>query len=231
MDVFMSFLIIWEIRRQWKAASLSPQYATILTEDLTLALTDFSAEFNDNSEVLTMVIIINDNMTMKNSWPIPITVILLFVAACAPVIREDLMKSGDRQVPLVKMRETPASFQGRLFILGGQIVKTEVTNTGSLLIEADYDSVDSNGYIVRKNDHSKGRYLALLTKDGRHLDPKSYSEKQYVTIAGVFTGVRTGKFHGTDYKYPVFEIKDIYLWPISRDLPLFYNFGGAEHSF
>ncbi len=176
------------------------------------------------------MIIINDNRKMKNFWPILIAAILLFVAACAPVIRKDLMESGDRQAPLAEMKETPAPFKGRLFILGGQIVKTEVTDTGSLIIEAFYVSVDSNGYILRKNDHSKGRYLALFPKEGSPLDPKSYQGKRYVTIAGVFTGVRTG-FLGTDYKYPVFEIKDIYLWPDKRDLPLFYNFGRGENSF
>ncbi len=167
---------------------------------------------------------------MKNAWPVCVAAVLLFVASCGPVIRQDLMDSGTREVPLPEMSAAPVSFEGRLFILGGRIVKIEVTDTGSPAIEAVYFPVNSNGYIIRKNN-SNARYLALFSQDGKRLNPKTYEEKRYVTIAGLFTGLKTVKVRGAEYKYPVFEIKDIYLWPIERELPVFYNFGGAEHSF
>ena len=48
--------------------------------------------------------------------------------SCTPVIRKDLMESGIRNIPFAAMTSDPDSFKGKLFILGGIIVKTKVTD-------------------------------------------------------------------------------------------------------
>jgi len=47
---------------------------------------------------------------------------------------------------LSELNSAPVMFEGKLYILGGQIVNTRVTKDGSL-IEAIYVPVDSRGYL------------------------------------------------------------------------------------
>ncbi|RJQ16124.1 MAG: hypothetical protein C4560_10230 [Nitrospiraceae bacterium] len=129
--------------------------------------------------------------------------------SCAPVLNEDLMKRGIYNFRLSEIKQNPESNTGRLFILGGIIVKTTVTKEGSL-IEAIYAPVDSLGYL-RGYETSAGRYLAIY-RGKELLDPLIYSEKREITIAGEFIGTRKGHIEEMEYVYPLFEIKDIYLW-------------------
>jgi len=133
----------------------------------------------------------------------------LFLLSCAPVLNKQLMKQGRIDVPLTEMAQNPAPHKGKLFILGGIIVKTTVLKDGSL-VEAIYVPVNSRGYlknVVAKN----GRFLAIF-KGKEILDPLLFSEKREITFAGEFIGTRKSKLDERDYEYPLFNVKEIYLW-------------------
>jgi outer membrane lipoprotein len=133
----------------------------------------------------------------------------IFIFSCVPVLNKDLMKSGVYTPHLSEIKESPVLNTGRLFILGGIIVKTTVTKEGSL-IEAVFVPVNSWGYL-KGYTTSNERFLALYRGKGL-LDPLIYNEKREITLAGEFIETRKGIIGEMEYDYPLFEIKEIYLW-------------------
>jgi outer membrane lipoprotein len=128
--------------------------------------------------------------------------------SCAPVLRKDLMIEGIFDAQLSEIKQNPTINKGKLFVLGGIIVKTTVTKEGSL-IEAIHVPVNSRGYL-KSDGSSNGRFLAIYHKE--LLDPLLYSERREITLAGEFIEIRKNKIGEMDYSFPVFEIKDIHLW-------------------
>jgi outer membrane lipoprotein len=143
-----------------------------------------------------------------------ITVVLLVVAACAPVLRKDLMRGGIYDFQMSTIRETPERYQGKLFILGGVIAETRGTAEGSL-IEAVFISVDSMGYL-KDVDVAGGRFLAIYPKKKGILDPLIFRKGREITVAGEYVGNRTGMIDEMEYVYPLFEIRELYLWEEKR---------------
>ena len=128
------------------------------------------------------------------------------------------MREGSREASFQLLRENPNGYLGRLFILGGLIVDTKVTAAGSQ-IEAMHVPVDGSGYF-KESGRSEGRFLAILTEHGTMLDPEVYHRGRRVTLAGEFVELREGRIDEMEYVYPVFRIKQIYLWPEER--PYYY---------
>jgi outer membrane lipoprotein len=133
----------------------------------------------------------------------------LVLVSCAPVLTRNVMQSGTKDVRFSEIKQYPVLNKGKLFILGGIIVKTTLTNEGSL-IEAIYVPVNSLGYL-KSYGTTNERFLALY-KGTTLLDPLIYSEKREITVAGEFIEIRKGTIGEMDYMYPLFEIKEIYLW-------------------
>jgi len=136
--------------------------------------------------------------------------VLVTFSSCATVIRKDLMETGARDISLEDMTRDPARYTGKLFILGGTIVNTTVTETGSL-INAVYIPVNKYGHL--KDRPPDGRFLALYPKERGILDPILYDRNRQITVAATFTGTQRGKIGQMDYIFPVFLIEQIYLWP------------------
>jgi outer membrane lipoprotein len=136
--------------------------------------------------------------------------LVLLVLSCAPVLRPDLMEQGARVIPFQEMKQHPAPYQGRLFILGGIILKTTLTREGSE-IEALYVPVNQRGYFTY-GAASNVRFLAVFPKKTGILDPYVYTKDREITLAGVFSGLESGKIDEMEYVYPVFDIVEIYLW-------------------
>ncbi len=157
-----------------------------------------------------------DNKIMKKA--LPICIVFLALASCSPVLDREIMKEGVREFSMATLRQDPEVFHGKLFILGGLIVQTRLTGTNSR-IEALGVPVDSLGYLRRVN-HSQGRFLALYPRSKGILDPMIYKRGREVTLAGEFVGARAGKIEEMEYIFPVFEIKELYLWEERRDTSL-----------
>jgi len=140
-----------------------------------------------------------------------IVMISLLCSSCAPVLNPELMRRGIRDLPPSVVRDNADRYRGKLFILGGIIVDTQTKAEGTL-IEAIYLPVDSYGYLSAETPVD-GRYLALY--EG-FLDPLIFRKDREITIAGEFIENRRGKVGEIDYLYPLFKIKEIYLWEERR---------------
>jgi outer membrane lipoprotein len=154
-----------------------------------------------------------DNYHMKRV--VIIVMAALFLAACSPVLNRELMNEGAREFSLAHLRETPEVFEGKLFILGGLISETKLMEQGSQ-IEAIFVPVNSYGYL-KSEYHLEGRFLAVYPKSKGILDPLIYKRGREITVAGAFVGLRKGKIDEMEYVWPLFEIKQIYLWEEKKD--------------
>jgi len=145
---------------------------------------------------------------MKKLIVVPL--LMMLAVSCAPVLSQNSLQQGIYNPNLTELKENPILNDGKLFIFGGIIVKTTATKEGSL-IEAIYVPVSGRGYIKDWYREGGGRFKAIYKKK-EILDPLIYSEKREVTLAGVFIGTRKGIIGELDYEFPLFEIKEIYLW-------------------
>ncbi len=161
-------------------------------------------------------------MKMKKLPPLFITVFCAIVlSSCAPVLNRQYMKEGERDVSFNALRQNTTAYIGRLYILGGVVVQTKLTPDGSQLEAMDVP-VDRYGYF-RDRGRSEGRFLAIMPQDRALLDPEVFTKGRRVTIAGEFTGVRKDKIDEMEYAYPVFLIRQVYLWPReTRYYPAYY---------
>lgn len=161
-----------------------------------------------------------DNYNMKRT--LPIIAVVLALSACSPVLNRELMNRGIRDAPFSRLREAPEAYKGKLFILGGLIVETRFVEKGSQ-IEALGVTVDSLGYL-QEPERSQGRFLAVYPRSKGLLDPMIYRKGREVTLAGEFVEARKGKIDEMEYVYPVFEIRDLYLWEERKEYyaPFYY---------
>jgi outer membrane lipoprotein len=142
----------------------------------------------------------------------------LMLTSCTYVIRKDLMDSGVRDFSFADVTKNPELYRGKLFILGGIIVQTKLTEEGSL-IEAIYVPVDWTG-ALKDLEMPTTRFLALYPKEADILDPVIYDRGKEITVAAVFDGMQQGKIEEMDYTFPFFRIQQIYLWP--KKMPVLY---------
>jgi outer membrane lipoprotein len=141
---------------------------------------------------------------------IALGMVSLLLASCAPVLDRQFMREGQRNVSFDQLRSNPDAYKGRLYILGGLIAETRFTEQGSQ-IEVLAVPVDSHGYL-EEHERSSGRFLAVYPKSKALLDPIVYKKGREITLAGVFRETRRGKIDEMEYVYPVFEIRQIYLF-------------------
>jgi outer membrane lipoprotein len=156
------------------------------------------------------------------SWRNVILVVALSAAvvSCAPVLNRQLMDEGTREFDPSRLIESPDAFKGRLFIFGGVIVDTRLTEQGSQ-IELLFVPVNSYGYLAESANY-RGRVIAIYPRSKGFLDPMIYKRGREITVAGNFLEVRRGKIDEMGYAYPVFEIRQIYLWEQYRNYPYYY---------
>lgn len=155
-----------------------------------------------------------ENRNMQNWFFIAV---FLALTSCAPVLDKGLMDQGAREFQLSHLTETPEAFKDHLFILGGVIVDTKLTEKGSQ-IEALFIPVNASGYLRDPSRH-QGRFLAVYARSKGILDPLIYKKGREITLAGDFVEVRKGKIDEMEYSYPVFKVRQIHLWEEYRDYP------------
>jgi outer membrane lipoprotein len=160
---------------------------------------------------------------MRLFVPLIVTASMMLVS-CAPVLDRNLMDEGSREVSFTALRESPGQYRGKLFILGGVIVRAKFTEEGTR-IEAMHVPVDRYGEF-EDSGRSEGRFMAVMPKDVMMLDPLVFKKGRRITLAGEFIGTRSGRIDEMDYTYPLFRIKQIYLWPHKKRYdqpPYFYD--------
>jgi outer membrane lipoprotein len=153
----------------------------------------------------------------------------LVIASCAPVLSRELMDEGTREFDPRHLMETPDVFKGRLFIFGGIIVDTKLVGGGSQ-IEALFVPVDRYGNLQDEARY-QGRFIAIYPRAKGMLDPLIYKKGREITVAGDFLEIRRGKIDEMEVAYPVFEIRQIYLWDEYRNYPYYYGWPGYYYPY
>ncbi len=145
-------------------------------------------------------------------------VLLLFMVGCAPVISKQVRDQVRPDITFSAVLNDPESYKGQMIVLSGIVLKTENTKEGTLLQILQRPA----GFRGKPKDvdETGGRFLAL---DSRYLDVNVFTEGRAVTIAGEVQGKRTLPLDKTEYTYPLISVKELYLWPATRDY-------GSPHS-
>jgi len=140
-----------------------------------------------------------------------LTITFFFISSCAHVISEPVREKARIDIPFSSIKGNIDKYKGTTFILGGIIVATKNTEDGTI-IEAVHTDVDSLGRIIDP-DRSSGRFMII---EKGYLDPMIFKKGREITIAGELIGSRKKKIGEVEYTYPLFELKEFYLWKEER---------------
>jgi outer membrane lipoprotein len=137
--------------------------------------------------------------------------LFILLASCAHVITKENREIAFKDFSFREILINTDNYINNVFILGGIIAKTTNTEKGTE-IELVQSPIGRYGSII-DNDISEGRFLA---KTSKHLDPLIYRNGREITIAGKLLGSKKKSLGDLEYNYPLFEVKEIYLWKEKR---------------
>lgn len=143
--------------------------------------------------------------------PIRLLFVLILAFAltgCArQVISRESLLLAERNLAFDAVHENPQSYVGRTLLVGGAVAETANTPEGTELEVVQFPLGSDDR--PREQRGSEGRFLARTRE---FLDPLIYSRGRLVTLVGTVTGTAERRLDGTDYRYPVISIREIYVW-------------------
>jgi len=148
---------------------------------------------------------------------VPAVLLLSLFTSCAYVISRENRVLAVRDVSFTDVLRSPEANRDRVFIFGGIIAGTAVSQEGTE-IEIVQTPVDRFGSIIDP-DVSEGR---LILMSSRQLDPLVYGKNRLITFAGRLTGVKKKMLGDAEYLYPVFEAREVHLWRSEQYYPYPY---------
>jgi len=124
------------------------------------------------------------------------------------VIPETLKNQIDPGITFSQILQHPESYQGKLIVLGGEVLSARRLAEGTRLEVLQLPLEDSHRPVVTRTD-SQGRFIAL---EKAFLDPAMFPPGTRVTIVGEVKGGIAAKLDEMDYRYPMVEIKSLHVW-------------------
>lgn len=148
-----------------------------------------------------------------------LSLLILSVIGCAPVISQDVLKDVDRDLPFQVVLRNPDGFKGKTILLGGKIIETTPLPDKTRMMVLQYPLGFRNKPSIDAG--SEGRFIV---EAHGFLDPVVYSAGRQVTVAGILAGKEVLPLGEINYTYPVVVSRELYLWPIDDPyyLPQFY---------
>ena len=138
-----------------------------------------------------------------------LSLVILLITGCGPVISQDVLKDVDKDLPFQAVLRNPDKFKGKTILLGGKIIETTPLPAKTRITVLQYPlgfrgkpSVDSA---------SEGRFIAEAQG---FLDPVVYSVGRQVTVAGILDGKEVLPIGEISYTYPIVSSRELYLWPV-----------------
>ena len=137
--------------------------------------------------------------------------VLVLMAACSSqqVIPEDLEPLIDRAIPFREVVEAPDSYQGKIVIFGGEVLKAKRLKDGTQ-IELLQLPLDKGERPIVDRQQSQGRFLAIQQE---FLDPATIAEGTKMTIVGELSKAKVEHLDDVEYRYPVLIVKYLHTWP------------------
>jgi outer membrane lipoprotein len=134
---------------------------------------------------------------------------LLVLSGCAPqIIPKELEGQVDRNVSFLQLKESPATYNGRLVVLGGEVLSAK-RGTDNTRIEVLQIPLNASHEPVQDRTSSQGRFLALQEQ---FLDPATVPVGSLVTVVGEVTGTTTMPIDEVQYVYPTLRIRHVQVW-------------------
>lgn len=140
------------------------------------------------------------------------SIAILTVMGCSSpgVIPEPLMPLIDRTVTFRQVLDAPESYNGRMIVLGGEVLKAKRLMEGTQL-EFLQLPLGREEEPLRARQQSEGRFLAI---EQAFLDPATVAAGTRITIVGEVVGVKTDYLDEVEYRYPLVIIKHMHRWPV-----------------
>jgi outer membrane lipoprotein len=147
-------------------------------------------------------------LTFSNLWWL--TVLVLAVACSSQrVIPEELEPLVDRAVPFHEVAAAPDSYQGKIVVFGGEVLKAKRLKDGTQ-IELLQLPLDKGERPILDRQQSQGRFLAIQEE---FLDPATITEGTKMTIVGELSKTKIEHLDDVEYRYPVLIVKYLHTWP------------------
>jgi outer membrane lipoprotein len=154
---------------------------------------------------------ISQNPLLLSCW---LTFLLLNGCATSP-FSDSVKQAAQQQPSFTAIVTNPKAYQGRMVILGGEILQTKNLPQ---FTEIEVLQKPLNRYTRPQDvDLSHGRFL---TRCPGYLDPAIYDKGREISIAGEVKNQETRSIDQVDYNYPVIGCREIHLWPIV--MPTYY---------
>ena len=130
---------------------------------------------------------------------------VFLVTGCAHQISENSRALADRTIAFAKLRENPDAYRGKYIVLGGVIAAVKDVQEGTQLEVVQYE-LDSRE-MPDETSVSGGRFLAI-TPD--ILEISKCRPGTVVSLAGEIAGKKTQTLQGTEYSYPIVNIRELH---------------------
>jgi outer membrane lipoprotein len=151
-------------------------------------------------------------LTFSNLWWL--TVWVLAVACSSQrVIPEELEPLVDRAVPFHEVAAAPDSYQGKIVVFGGEVLKAKRLKDGTQ-IELLQLPLDKGERPILDRQQSQGRFLAIQRE---FLDPATIVQGTHMTIVGELTKAQVEHLDDVEYRYPVLIVQHLHAWPARSD--------------
>ncbi len=125
------------------------------------------------------------------------------------VVPRDLESQVDRTIAFNELKESPDSYQGRVVVLGGEVLSAKRLKNGTRIEVLQLPLSDSQDPVYSRTA-SQGRFMAIQKE---FLDPAKLPAGTRVTITGEVTGSTTQPIDEAQYTYPVLDVKNLMVWP------------------
>lgn len=139
----------------------------------------------------------------------------LLVSGCAShrVVPSELEAVVDRTVTFREVIDTPESYEGRILVFGGEVLKAKRLKDGTQieLLQLPLDKHDSP---IVNRQRSDGRFWAIQKE---FLDPATIVAGTKMTVVGELSKARIDHLDDVEYRYPVLIVKHLYTWQDQPD--------------
>lgn len=138
-----------------------------------------------------------------------ITALTAFImTGCAQVISQKALKEVDQSLRFEQLLENPEAYQGKIVLLGWDIIKTQNFPDKTLIVILQH-SLDFRKKPVTE-DLSKGRFIVSVPG---FLDPAIYRPKRKITVVGSVVGKEVRPLGKIEYTYPIIAKRELHIWP------------------
>lgn len=156
----------------------------------------------------------------RSGYALGLLLLLAILGGCGSVLSKDALYGVNYEVDYAQLKASPENHLGKTVIVGGMILENELDDSGTTLEILKY-TLDSRDE-PEDPDEVNGRFLA---RSDQLLDPSIYEEGRLLTLVATLRGVEERPLQKIIYRYPLFEIVELYLVPERQtDWPGYYPY-------